>query len=248
MLSVTVLRRQGLLASLDDDQLNGLAAQVRPKCFRTGEVVTNRSDRNPPLVFVLSGRLQEIFLAEDGREIGLGFIEAGKHYGEISVIDGQPSGSAAIAVANSLVGLLERGRAYQLFTQCPAVSHALLYRLCGAVRQASSGRAMLGLQTAQARIAAVLADLATTVEDGAPVIEMLPPQRAIAIAANVSRESVCRYINALCDNGVARREGDRLILRNLDALSRPLGKRETQVPAYVEAVPPQPEWAVSAAS
>ncbi|WP_427183816.1 Crp/Fnr family transcriptional regulator [Bordetella bronchialis] len=226
MLSVIVLRRQALLAALDDNALHELAVHVRPKCFRTGEAVTDWSDGDTPLIFVLSGRLQEVSLAEDGREIGLGFVEAGEHHGEIAVIEGRPSGSCLIAVANSLVGLLEGRHARRLFEQYPAVSQALLHRLCFAVREASSSRAMLGLPSAQARIGAVLADLATVAEDGMSIIEMLPPHRAIAIAANVSRESVCRYINALLERGDARREGDRLILRQSYALPHVSARRE----------------------
>lgn len=59
-------------------------------------------------------------------------------------------------------------------------------------------------------------------------IENLPNQQAIAIMANVSRETVSRAIGALVDRRVVERDYRRLIVRDAELLKR-LAKGEAEL-------------------
>src|SRR5690606_12838798 len=55
---------------------------------------------------------------------------------------------------------------------------------------------------------------------GLVTIENLPSQQAIAIMANVSRETVSRAMQALFSNNIVEKDNRRLIVRNPTALPK----------------------------
>src|SRR5437868_10737907 len=144
---------------------------------------------------LISGRLQVIALSEDGREIGLDFVEPNDYFGELSIIDGGPRSASVVATTESVVGFLPKEHAQWLFYHNPAVIESLLRRLCNTIRQASNYRSLLGLTRAYSRVYSVLETaVARGTGSNEQIIESMPNQHAIAIMANVSRETVSRAI------------------------------------------------------
>jgi CRP-like cAMP-binding protein len=115
-----------------------------------------------------------------------------------------------------------------LFYRNPAVVEALLQRLCRTIRQASNYRSMLGLTRAYARVYSVLEASMKRSASDLLTIENLPNQQAIAIMANVSRETVSRAIRSLVDGQVVERDYRRLIVRDPETLKR-LAKGEAEL-------------------
>jgi CRP/FNR family transcriptional regulator, cyclic AMP receptor protein len=66
---------------LIDSALGDIAAYVRPRKFERGDLVIAQGAPGSAVMFLFSGRLQQTSLQEDGREVGLGFIEAGECLG-----------------------------------------------------------------------------------------------------------------------------------------------------------------------
>jgi CRP/FNR family cyclic AMP-dependent transcriptional regulator len=115
-----------------------------------------------------------------------------------------------------------------LFYRNPAVVEALLQRLCRTIRQASNYRSMLGLTRAYARVYSVLEASMKKVAGDLLTIENLPNQQAIAIMANVSRETVSRAIRSLVEGHVIERDYRRLIVRDA-AMLRKLARGEAEL-------------------
>lgn len=218
--SVEVLRRQRLLSSLDDSALGGIASYVRARQFKRRDLVINCGASGAALMFLFSGRLQQIALSEDGREVGLGFIEPGEHFGLLSIIDGRPQTVSIVAVADALVGFLDREHVENYLLRSAEVTYALLRQLCASVRQGFDDRSKLGVSSSRARIYAVLSSMITVGRDGAALIDKPPGHHAIAITANVSRETVTRAINLLIDCKVIRKDRCRLLVLDEKALQR----------------------------
>jgi CRP-like cAMP-binding protein len=222
-----LLRRQTLLESLSDAEFEALLPHVRFVKAPRKSFVLQKGSRGDTLVMLLSGRLQVIALSEDGQEVGLDFIRPGDFFGELSIIDGEPRSAWVVATVDSLVAHLPKAQAEWLFYHKPAVVQLLLRRLCQMVRNASSNRLMLGANKAFTRVFNVL--MSTTRRTGPlTTIEDLPNQTAIAIMANVSRETVSRALQALRDAGVVEKDYRRLIVRDPERLAR-LARGESEL-------------------
>jgi CRP/FNR family transcriptional regulator, cyclic AMP receptor protein len=218
--SLDILRRQRLLSSLDDSALSGIATHVRVRQFKRRDLVINRGAPGAALMFLFSGRLQQIALSEDGREVGLGFIEPGEYFGLLSIIDGHPQTVSIVAVTDALVGFLDREHAEHFLLRSAEVTYVLLCQLCESIRQGFDDRSKLGVTSSRTRVYAVLASMITMDRDGMAVIDKPPSHRAIAITANVSRETVSRALNVLVDCEVIRKDRGRLRVLDEKALRR----------------------------
>jgi DNA-binding transcriptional regulator YhcF (GntR family) len=79
---------------------------------------------------------------------------------------------------------------------------------------------MLGLTRAYSRVYSVLEASMKKSAGNLLTIENLPNQQAIAIMANVSRETVSRAIRSLVDGQVIERDYRRLIVRDVEMLAK----------------------------
>jgi CRP-like cAMP-binding protein len=231
MKSINLLKNQLLLRNLDDELIAEISRHIRYRRFTKREFVVRKGEAGTSLLMLISGRLQVIALSEDGREIGLDFVEPNDYFGELSIIDGGPRSASVIATTEAVVGFLPKVHARTLFYHNPTVIEALLQRLCNTIRQASNYRSLLGLTRAYARVYSVLeAAVARNTTSDLPTIESLPNQHAIAIMANVSRETVSRALKALLEAGVVAKESRRLTVLDAPMLARlARGEAELQV-------------------
>ena len=228
MKAMDLLKRQKLLRNVTDDVIEQTSRHIRYRRFEKRDFVVHKGDAGSSLLMLISGRLQVIALSEDGREVGLNFVEPGDYFGELSIIDGGPRSASIIATSESVIGFLPKAQAQALFYRNPAVVEALLQRLCRTIRQASNYRSMLGLTRAYARVYSVLEASMKRSAGDLLTIENLPNQQAIAIMANVSRETVSRAIRSLVDGQVVERDYRRLIVRDPETLKR-LAKGEAEL-------------------
>lgn len=226
--AIDLLRQQKLLRNVADEVIEDTSRHIRYRRYGKREFVVHKGDVGSSLLMLMSGRLQVIALSEDGREVGLNFVEPGDYFGELSIIDGGPRSASIIATSESVVGFLPKAHAQTLFYRNPAVVEALLQRLCRTIRQASNYRSMLGLSRAYARVYSVLEASMKKSAGDLDTIENLPNQQAIAIMANVSRETVSRAIRSLVDGNVIERDYRRLIVRDAPLLKK-LAKGEAEL-------------------
>lgn len=226
--AIALLRQQKLLLNVADEVIEDTSQHVRYRRYGKREFVVGKDDVGSSLLMLMSGRLQVVTLSEDGREVGLDFLEPGDYFGELSIIDGGPRSALVIAECESVVGFLPKPQAQALFYRNPTVVEALLERLCRTIRQASNYRSMLGLSSAYARVYSVLVASMKKSAGDSDIIENLPNQQAMAIIANVSRETVSRAIRSLVEREVIERDCGRLVVRDAALLKR-LAKGEAEL-------------------
>lgn len=184
-----------------------------------GQLVVSQGTPPDALHMVLGGRLQVMNVTAEGREVGLFFLEPGDFFGELSVIDGQPRSASVMAVTSAVVAMLPRDNARQLMFRHPGVAETLMQHLCRLVREAGKQRSILGMGRAHARIYAVLLNTAREQPGKLLTIESLPNQQALAIMANVSRETVSRALQVLKQAQVLEKDNRRLIVRKPEVLA-----------------------------
>ena len=133
----SALRQQKLLEGLEDNVVQELLEHVQFKQFEKRDYVLHEGTPGDNLLMLIKGRLQIIALSDDGREVGLSFLEPGDYFGEIALIDGLPRSASVIASAQSIVGFLPKPKAMALIEKYSIVSQRIMQRLCSTVRQAS---------------------------------------------------------------------------------------------------------------
>ncbi|MDE2353825.1 MAG: cyclic nucleotide-binding domain-containing protein, partial [Betaproteobacteria bacterium] len=137
------LRQQQLLQGLDPALLKQLEGLVRFQYFPQRQVVLQQGTSGEALLLVVSGKLQVISFSEDGREVGIHFLDPGDFWGEVAVIDGQPVTSTLVSLGDTVIGFLPRVTANELMTRHPLVAERVMKRLCHTIREASRLRAAL---------------------------------------------------------------------------------------------------------
>ena len=207
------LRRIPLLADITDVELARVASDLRIRAYARRETVIHKGSPGSALLLLLSGQLQVVDIAEDGRAVGLRLLSAGDFFGELAVIDGGPRSADVTALNSAVVGSLPRPSALWLFSHCPSVASRMLTHMATKLRNESQFRMLLGIQNAFQRVCALLEFYKRTQPGGLEVVENLPTQQDIAIMINTSRETVSRVLTELIQRGIVEKDLRRLIIR-----------------------------------
>lgn len=218
--AVRALARLPFFEGVDARTLAEVAAVTSWRELKKRQQVLSKGAAGDHLLFLVEGRLQVLDVTESGREIGLNLLMPGDYFGELSVIDGQPRSASVVAMETSLVALVPKTQAWELFRHNPLVAERVLLGLAARLRTASVYQTILCLPNASQRVFALLLRLCKVAPGGLVVIDNPPKQQALAIMANTSRESVSRAITMLTDEGVLEKDHHRLIVRDRKALER----------------------------
>lgn len=209
-----------LFEGLSSDLLAQISAAMRVQRYQKREFVIHQERPVEGLFFLIQGRLQVVDVGEDGREVGLNLIQPGDFVGELSVIDNHPSSASVIVVADSIVALLSKQAARQLFFQHPLIAERMMCHLTTKLRSISALRAILGIQDAFQRVYALIQHFAGPDRGKLVTIENMPTHQQIAIMVNTSRETVTRALSVLVHKNVLQKDLRRLIVRDPEKLAK----------------------------
>lgn len=212
------LRKLPFFLDVDQDSLDALAAFAQCRPVKAGQLLARVGDTLQSLIFVLSGQLLVMELAEDGRVIGRGAFGPGHAVGLITLVDGQPSIHAVQAEEDSELLSIPLPAARQFVLSRPLLTERLLKMLAGAIRQNHKEKAMLSLPNAFQRVFMQINLIATQNDDGGPT--PLPKQHEIASTVNTSRETVSRALQMLIKSGILTKRGHQIVVQRGEALQR----------------------------
>jgi CRP/FNR family cyclic AMP-dependent transcriptional regulator len=214
------LARLPLFEGVDERTMEETAAVTTWRGLKKRQQVLSKGAAGDHLLFLASGRLQVLDVTESGREIGLNLLMPGDYFGELSIIDGQPRSASVVAIENSVVALVPKAQAWQLFRHNPLVAERILNGLAARLRGASVYQTILCLPNASQRVYALVLRLCKVAPGGLVVVDYPPKQQALAIMANTSRESVSRALKVLTDRRIVEKDRHRLIVRDRKALEK----------------------------
>jgi CRP/FNR family cyclic AMP-dependent transcriptional regulator len=157
-------------------------------------------------------------VAEDGREVILGLLGVGEHFGELALIDDQPRSAHVVAMEDSTLLVLRREDFRRRVEQSPAVAWALLIELSRRLRRADEKIGSLVLLDVPGRIARVILDAAE--ECGSDEIDKPLTHQTIAHVIGASRETVSRAMRDFVDAGWISTEKRRIRITDRPALER----------------------------
>jgi CRP/FNR family cyclic AMP-dependent transcriptional regulator len=188
-----------LLGQIPAEELKRFADVTREKQYPKGSVILFEDDPGDSLFIVRDGRVKVVLVGEDGREVILGVLGVGEHFGELSLIDDQPRSAHVIAMEDSLLLVLRRDDFRRRVEANPAVAWALLSELSRRLRRADGKIGGLVLLDVPGRIARLLLDFAE--EAGGDTIEKPLTHQTIAQMIGASRETVSRAMREFQDAG-----------------------------------------------
>jgi len=207
-----------LFGGLDREELDRFAELTREKTYPRGSVILFEHDPGDSLFVVRSGRVKVVLVGEDGREVILGVLGVGEHFGELSLIDDRPRSAHVIAMDDADLLVLRREDFRKRVESSPAVAWSLLGELSRRLRQADEKIGGLVLLDVPGRIARLLLDLAD--ESGSTTIEKPLTHQTIAQMIGASRETVSRAMKDFQDAGWIAVEHRRITLADRTALEQ----------------------------
>lgn len=207
-----------LFRGLGRDALQRFAEVTREKRYPKGNVIVFADDPGDSLFIVRAGRVKVVLLGDDGREVILGVLGVGEHFGELSLIDDQPRSAHVIAMEDSLLLVLRRDDFRRRVESSPAVAWALLGELSRRLRVADKKIGGLVLLDVPGRIARVLLENAP--DEATNLVQRRLTHQTIAQMIGASRETVSRTMRDFQDAGWITVEKRVVHIADRDALAR----------------------------
>jgi len=207
-----------LFKGLEGPDLERFGELLREKNYPKGSIILFEDDPGDALFIVRAGRVKVVLVADDGREVILGLLGAGDHFGELSLIDDQPRSAHVIAMEESELLVLRRDDFRRRVEQSPSVAWSLLTELSRRLRRADGKIGSLVLLDVPARIARMLLDTAD--EGGSALIEKTLTHQTIAHIIGASRETVSRAMREFQDSGWLTTERRRIRIIDRAALEQ----------------------------
>ena len=203
---------------LQRDELLKFAELTRERTYPKGSVILFQGDPGDSLYVLRQGRAKVVLIGEDGREVILGVLEPGAHFGELALIDDQPRSAHVIAMEDSQLLILRREDFRRRVEANPSVAWALLTELSRRLRRADQKIGGLVLLDVPGRISRLLLDLSAESSNG--MIEKPLTHQTIAQMIGASRETVSRAMKEFQEEGLIRVERRRIAVANRNALEK----------------------------
>ena len=207
-----------LFSGVDRSEMGRFSDLTREKSYPKGSVIVFEDDPGDSLFVVREGRVRVVLVAEDGREVILGVLGVGEHFGELSLIDDQPRSAHVIAMEDATLLVLRREDFRKRVEQSPSVAWALLIELSRRLRAADGKIGGLVLLDVPGRIARLLLDFGADEPGG--VIDKPLTHQTIANMIGASRETVSRTMREFQDLGWVKVERRRIAVADADALRK----------------------------
>jgi CRP/FNR family transcriptional regulator, cyclic AMP receptor protein len=207
-----------LFSGLQREELAKFGELTRERSYPKGSVILFQDDPGDSLFVLRQGRVKVVLIGEDGREVILGVLEPGAHFGELALIDDQPRSAHVIAMDDAQLLILRREDFRRRVEANPSIAWALLTELSRRLRRADQKIGGLVLLDVPGRIARLLLDLAD--EAGTPAIDKPLTHQTIAQMIGASRETVSRAMKEFQDSGLITVVRRRIAVGNRDALEK----------------------------
>jgi CRP/FNR family cyclic AMP-dependent transcriptional regulator len=209
-------------AGLDPVALERVAAGLRSRRFRRGEVIFHLGDPGDALFVVVTGDVKISLPSETGDEAILATLGPGQVFGELALLDGAPRSATATALTPTETVVLPRDRFRELIATEAGVRDALLASIAGELRRLTTHVEELHFLDITGRLAARLVRLAneggTTAPDGAPRLRANLTQGDLAAMVGCTRQSVNKLLGQFTDDGLIRQDRDGIVVIDLEGL------------------------------
>lgn len=209
-------------SGLDPAALDRVAAGMRSRRFRRGEVIFHLGDPGDALFILLTGDVKISLPSDTGDEAILATLGPGAVFGELALLDGAPRSATATAMSPTEAVVLPRDRFRELIATEAGVRDALLASIAGELRRLTTHVEELHFLDITGRLAARLVRLAgeggTEVPGGAVRLRANLTQGDLAAMVGCTRQSVNKLLGQFTDDGLIRQDRDGIVITDLEGL------------------------------
>lgn len=213
------LKRSGDLGALPAQDLSDMLAACAWRRYSRGQTVVGQEDRSGRVFLIAEGTVRVSYYTDDGDEVGFRDMGGGEIFGEIAAIDSGARSASVVAQTDAHLGSLHPETFWRLVRERPAVAELMLRRLARLVRALSQRVVEYTTLTVRNRIHAELLRLARDHMMGDHAyIDPAPLHKVLAARISTHREAVSREITRLTREGILKKSGRALIVRDIAAL------------------------------
>lgn len=216
-----LLRRVPFLAALPAEDLEWLGRRVMRRRLARGELVFQKDEPGHAAYIIERGSVRIYVPTAQGNDLTLAVLGPGDFFGDLSLLDGGPRSASAAALSETSVLTIERRDFVALLRSRPEAAMAVLAVVARRLRETDEMASDLASLDAGTRLAKKLLELAEVYgveHDGGVLLDLPVTQEELANMIGVTRESVNRCLAMFRRRGLIKREGRRLVLRDLGAL------------------------------
>ena len=207
------LRQITLFADLSAETLARLAQHLIRRSFTRGELISLEADPCTSACFLAAGQVQIFRMGISGREQILINLNPGDAFNIVPLFEVQGINHAsARALTDVSLLLLRRDDFLQLVQTCPDLAVSVLKDFAGKLAHLTGLVEQLALHSIRSRLARFLIQQADNPHTGQWT------QDEIAAHLGTVRDMIGRTLRAFSDAGLIRRDRNRIILVNRDAL------------------------------
>jgi CRP-like cAMP-binding protein len=210
-------------AGLEPAALERLAAGMRSRRFRRGEVIFHLGDPGDALFVIVEGEVKISLPSETGDEAILATLRAGDVFGELALLDGAPRSATASALSPTETVMLPRDKFRELIATEAGVRDALLASIAGELRRLTTHVEELHFLDITGRLAARLVRLAheggTRLPDGAIRLRTNLTQGDLAAMVGCTRQSVNKLLGQFTDDHLIRLDREGIVVTDIEGLT-----------------------------
>jgi CRP/FNR family transcriptional regulator, cyclic AMP receptor protein len=211
---------QDMEAVLPELLHDALLARARIMRVRRGQIVIADEAESTDVYFIVSGNLQFSLVTPHGLETILRDMGAGKLFGELAAIDGQPRSATVVATQDSVLARLSGPEFEDFLSNVPHAGLWMVRQLAARVRNLTQKMFELATMPVSHRLQSELIRLAeaTGINDDKCVIAPMPTHANLAARVGTHREAVTRELGMLAKEGIIAQRGRTLTVNSASAL------------------------------
>jgi len=210
-IEIEMIRKIPYFSMLSTDDLTQVAMQTVERHFNRGDLILIEGETEGSLCYVCSGLVKVFKASPEGKEQVLRLIGAGFTFNDVPALDGGPNPASVAAVESSIVYVIRRSGLHQLIITRPEVAEAVVLTLAKTLRHLVSLVEDLSLRHVTARVAKILLDQETSVQQGQQVRRLTQTEMAALVGS--TREVVGRALKELETAGaIEMRHGQAVVL------------------------------------
>lgn len=208
----TLLAESYLFRNISEQHIENLAKYTKLKTFRNREVICRRGELGTQMFLIAAGRVTLHTDSDEGKELGLGFLNQGDVFGEIALLDGGTRTATVKAIEITHLLVIEKRDFLPFLENNPKVAIQLLSTMAKRLRTTDEHFEDIFFRNLPRRLAkrflALVDDYGHETASGIEISLKLS-QGEIGKLTGASRESVNKQMRAWevdgligCDKGV----------------------------------------------
>ncbi len=174
---------KSIFGGVDKESLNTLRSVARKVTYPAQTVLTQQGEIEHTLYIVLDGRVAVTQELESGETRLLGFVNPGKSFGEMSLIDDTPRMATCVTIGETTVLEVDEAVFDQVVMSNPAVAYAMLRKILESSRRIDKA-AIDELNEKNLSLQQAYDDLKAAQEK---IVEKERLERELELAANMQR-------------------------------------------------------------